>query len=48
MQRVVAKYGSPDGTKTRKAKVTAENKQARYYVELGKAQEAAALKKNRI
>ena len=37
IQHVVAEYGDEDGTRTSKAKTTAENKRMRYYVQLGKA-----------
>ena len=37
LQHVVAEYGDEDGTRTSKAKTTAENKRMRYYVQLGKA-----------
>ena len=37
IQHVVAEYGDDDGTRTSKAKSTAENKRMKYYLQLGKA-----------
>ena len=45
LQREVAEYGDSDGTKTNKAKSTAENKLARFYMQLGKAMGAKNVKK---
>ena len=45
LQREVADYGDTDGTRTSKAKSTAENKLARYYMKLGKAMGSKNVKK---
>ena len=43
-QRIVAEYRSLDSSKTKKACVTAENKEAKYYLTLGKAKMFLKLK----
>ena len=45
LQREVAEYGDSDGTRTNKAKSTAENKLAKYYMKLGKAMAQKNVKK---
>ena len=45
LQRVVAEFGDKDGTRTSKAKSTAENKLMKYYTQLGKALGSKNVKK---